>query len=107
MSEERLPNIHPGEVLREEFLAPLEMTVYRLAKETGLSQIHLHEIIKGKRSITAATALRLARYMGTTARFWMNLQASYDLEEAEQQLGDALARIRPREPAEEVAAAPQ
>jgi addiction module HigA family antidote len=77
----KLRNIHPGEVLREEFLMPLEISAYRLAKDTAIPQTRISEIIKGNRRITADTALRLSRYFGTTAKFWLGLQDDYDLEE--------------------------
>jgi len=77
----KLPNIHPGEILKEEFLVPMNISAYRLSKETGLSQIRISEIIRGKRSITADTALRLSFFFGTSAEFWMNLQTAFDLEE--------------------------
>ncbi len=77
----RLKNIHPGEVLLEEFLIPLEITAYRLSKETHIPQTRISEIVKGNRSITADTALRLSHYFGTTAKFWLSLQDDYDLEE--------------------------
>jgi addiction module HigA family antidote len=77
----RLKNIHPGEVLREEFLRPLNITAYRLAKDTGIPQTRISEITKGNRRITAATALRLAKYLGTSAKFWLGLQDDFDLEE--------------------------
>jgi addiction module HigA family antidote len=91
----RLPNIHPGKILEEEFLEPMHITPYRLSKATGLTQTHIGEIIKGKRSITATTALRLGAFFGTTPKFWLNLQASYDLEEEEGKLKDQLGQIRP------------
>jgi addiction module HigA family antidote len=71
---ERLPNIHPGEVLKEEFLNPMGISAYRLAKDTGIPQTRISEIIKGKRRVTADTALRLAKYFGMSARFWLGLQ---------------------------------
>ena len=77
----RLNNIHPGEVLREEFVVPLEITPYRLAKAIGVQQTRLSEILKGKRSITPDTAIRLGRYFMVTPQFWLNLQQMYDLEE--------------------------
>ena len=76
---EKLNNIHPGEILLEEFLIPLEITAYRLAKETKISSTRISEIIKKKRSITIDTALRLAKYFGTTPDFWLGLQMEYDL----------------------------
>jgi antitoxin HigA-1 len=77
----RLANIHPGEILINEFLNPLEVTVYRLSKDTDIPQTQISQIIKGKRRITADTALRLASYFGTTANFWLGLQDDYDIEE--------------------------
>jgi addiction module HigA family antidote len=77
----KLKNIHPGEVLKEEFLLPLNITAYRLAKDTGIPQTRISEITKGNRRITAATALRLAKYLGTSAKFWLGLQDDFDLEE--------------------------
>ena len=78
---ERLANIHPGEILSEEFLRPLKITAYKLSKDTDIPQTRISQIIKGKRRITADTALRLASYFGTTAKFWLGLQNDYDLEE--------------------------
>ena len=78
---EQLPNIHPGEVLQEEFLIPLELSAYRLSKEIGIPQTRVSEIIKGRRRITADTALRLSYYFGTSAKFWLGLQDDYDIEE--------------------------
>ncbi|MFH7025902.1 MAG: HigA family addiction module antitoxin [Heteroscytonema crispum UTEX LB 1556] len=78
----RLPNIHPGEILQLEFLEPLNITPYRLSKDIGVPQTRISEIISGKRSITADTALRLSRYFGNSAQFWLNLQTQYDLREA-------------------------
>jgi antitoxin HigA-1 len=80
---ERLPNIHPGEVLKEEFLVPMGISAYRLAKDTGIPQTRISEIIRGRRRVTADTALRLAKYFGTSARFWLGLQADFDIEEEE------------------------
>ena len=77
-----LKNIHPGEVLREEFLDPMGISVYRLSMETGLSQTRLGQIIKGKRSVTAETAIKIGKFFDVAAEFWMNLQSLYDLEEA-------------------------
>jgi addiction module HigA family antidote len=78
-----LRNIHPGEVLKEEFLEPMGITVYRLSKETGLSQTRISQIVKGERSITAETALKLGKFFDVPPEFWMNLQALYDIEEAQ------------------------
>ncbi len=77
----KLNNIHPGEILKEEFLIPLKVTAYRLSKETFLPQTRISKIVKGQRRITANTALRLSKYFGTTAKFWLGLQDDYDLEE--------------------------
>lgn len=77
----KLENIHPGEILKEEFLVPMKITAYRLSKETFIPQTRISEIIKKKRRITADTALRLSKYFGTTAKFWLGLQDDYDLEE--------------------------
>lgn len=92
---ERLPNIHPGEVLLEEFLKPMGISQYRLAKVIGVPAMRISEICAGKRTVTADTALRLARAFGTTAGFWLGLQADYDTEEAERIAGDSLKRIIP------------
>ena len=78
-----LKNIHPGEVLKKDFLGPMGISVYRLAKETGLLQTRIGQIIKGERSITAETAVKLGKFFGVPAEFWMNLQALYDIEEAQ------------------------
>ena len=76
-----LPNIHPGEVLKEEFLNPMEISAYKLSKETGLSETRISQIVHGKRSVTAETAYILSLFFGTSADFWLNLQNNYDLEE--------------------------
>ena len=83
ITDERLPNIHPGEVLKEEFLSPMNVSAYRLAKEIHVPETRISEIIHGKRAVTADTALRFAKFFGTTAEFWLNLQNLYDLEEEE------------------------
>lgn len=93
----RIANIHPGEVLKEEFLIPMNISVYRLAKETGLSQTRLGQIIAGKRSITAETALKLGKALRVPAQFWMTLQVLYDIEEAERALKKEIVRIQPIE----------
>ncbi len=80
---EKLPNIHPGEVLKEEFLDPMGISAYRLAKDTGIPQTRISEIIRGRRRVTADTALRLAKYFGMSARFWLGLQDDFDIEEEE------------------------
>jgi addiction module HigA family antidote len=90
----KLPNIHPGEVLREEFLEPLGISQYKLAKAINVQPIRIGEICAGRRSITADTALRLSRALGTTPGFWLGLQADYDTEEAECVSGDTLNRIQ-------------
>ncbi len=77
----RIRNIHPGEVLKEEFLKPMSLSAYRLSKDTFIPQTRVSEILKGNRRITADTALRLAKYFGTSAKFWLGLQDDYDLEE--------------------------
>ena len=77
----KLKNIHPGEILNEEFLIPLKITAYRLAKDTTMAQTRISEIIKGNRRITADTALRFSKYFGTTPKFWLGLQDDYDIEE--------------------------
>jgi antitoxin HigA-1 len=82
MMEEKLPPVHPGEILLEDFMKPLGITQYRLAKELRVYPRRVNEIVHGKRAITADTALRLARFLGTSAEVWMNLQAHYDLEVA-------------------------
>jgi addiction module HigA family antidote len=87
--------VHPGEILVEEFLGPLGVSQYRLAKEIGVPARRINEIAHGQRSITADTALRLARYLGTSERFWLNLQSRYDLELEKDRIGDALDGIRP------------
>ena len=76
---ENLKNIHPGEVLKEEFLEPLGITAYRLSKETFIPQTRISEIIKGKRRITADTALRFAKYFGSSPKFWLGLQDDFDI----------------------------
>lgn len=90
---ERLPNIHPGEVLQEEFLTPLHITAYRLAKETKIPQTRISEIIRRKRGITADTALRLSKYFGNSPQFWLGLQNDYDLEEEKQLIEKELEDI--------------
>ena len=92
MASRKLPPVHPGEILREEFLFPLGANQYRLAKETSVPARRINEIVRGSRSISADTALRLARYFGTSERFWLNLQARYDLEVEKDRLGNRLKR---------------
>jgi len=94
----KLPNIHPGEVLREEFLIPIGISAYRLAKDTGLPHSRVSDLLAGRRGVSADTALRLARYFGTTPDFWLNLQTAYALEEADREHGTEIRdRIRPVE----------
>ena len=98
MARKRFPPIHPGEVLLEEFLKPLRVTQYRLAKDISVPPRRINEIVLGKRAITADTALRLARYFGTTEQFWLNLQTRYELEVERDRLGDRLNKevaVRP------------
>ncbi len=90
----RIPNIHPGEILLEDFLKPMNITAYRLAKETRLDQTRISEIIKGKRGISTDTALRLAKFFGNSPEFWMNAQLHYDLEEKKRTLAGELAKIK-------------
>ncbi|MCR5507326.1 MAG: HigA family addiction module antidote protein [Lachnospiraceae bacterium] len=78
-----LNNIHPGEILKEEFLDPMNISAYSLAKEIGIPQSRISSIIRGKRAVTADTAIRLSRFFGTTPDFWLNLQCMYDIEEEE------------------------
>jgi addiction module HigA family antidote len=96
MTEERVyPPMHPGRVLELEFLEPLEMTPYALAKAIGVDPPRIYEIVKGRRTISAATALRLGRYFGTSAEFWLNLQSHYELEVEEERSGESIAKIQP------------
>ena len=88
----RLAPVHPGEILREDVLGPLELSANGLARELRVPVTRVNEILHGRRSITADTALRLARYLGTTAQFWMNLQTSYDLKMAQRDRGKEIAR---------------
>jgi addiction module HigA family antidote len=77
----KLKNVHPGEILKEEFLIPLEISAYRLSKDIGIPQTRISEIIKGNRGVSADTALRLSKYFGNSAKFWLGLQNDFDLEE--------------------------
>lgn len=90
MAQDKIPPIHPGEILLEEFLQPLNLSQYRLAKDISVPPRRINEIVHGKRAITADTALRLARYFETTDRFWINLQTRYDLEIEKDRLGEKL-----------------
>ncbi len=93
----RLPPVHPGEILREDFLGPPGLSVYALAQALKVPRSRLHDIVRGRRAVTADTALRLARYFGTSAGFWMNLQTRHDLDVAERSLQDRIKRdVAPR-----------
>ncbi|OAB31520.1 addiction module antidote protein, HigA family [Flavobacterium fryxellicola] len=91
---EKLKNIHPGEILLEEFLIPLEITAYRLAKDLKIPQTRISEIIKGNRRITADTALRLSQYFGNSAKFWLGLQDDFDIEEEQENKAQELQSIK-------------
>jgi addiction module HigA family antidote len=93
----RLPPIHPGEVLREEFLVPLKLTPYALARACNVPRTRIERLAREETPITADTALRLARYFGTTAEFWMGMQAQYDLERAQDAAAATLRKIKPRQ----------
>ena len=88
--KKKMPPIHPGEILAEDFLIPLGISQYRLAKDISVPARRINEIVHGQRSVTADTALRLGRYFKMPPQFWLNLQAHYDLEEAEDRIGDKL-----------------
>jgi addiction module HigA family antidote len=90
---ERLPNIHPGEILKEEFLDPFKVSAYKLSKEIKIPQTRISQIIKGKRRITADTALRLSEFFGNSAQFWMGIQDDYDLEEERIKIEEELKLI--------------
>lgn len=97
MTKKTVPPIHPGEILREEFLLPMGVSQYRLAKEIGVPARRINEIVHGKRAVSADTALRLSRYFGTSERFWINLQGRYDIEVEKDLLADRLDHeVRPR-----------
>ncbi|MBI1192781.1 MAG: HigA family addiction module antidote protein [Bacteroidetes bacterium] len=93
----KLSNIHPGEVLKEEFLLPLGITAYRLSKDTFIPQTRISEILKGNRRVTADTALRLARYFGTSPKFWLSLQDDFDLEEEMRLKAGEFQGIKPQQ----------
>ena len=96
-SGRRLPPVHPGVILRDEFLKPMELSVYRLARDIKVSRPRLNEIVLGRRAVTTDTALRLARYFGTTPEFWINLQARYDLDVAQRTVRPKIDReVAPR-----------
>ena len=90
----KLKNIHPGEILKEEFLLPLNITAYKLCKDIDIPQTRISEILKGKRSISADTALRLSKYFGNTPNFWLGLQNDFDIEEELQIKGDQIKMIK-------------
>jgi addiction module HigA family antidote len=92
MSEIKTPPVHPGEILLEDFLKPLRISQYRLAKEINVYPRRINEIVRGKRGISAETALRLAQFFGTSPEVWLNLQAHYDLELARDQLEERIKR---------------
>ena len=94
----KLPPIHPGEILNEEFLLPLNVTQYRLAKAIGVDARRIHAIVHGERSITAETALLFSRFFGNSAGFWMGLQSQYDLEVAEDSLSERLSAVAAHSP---------
>lgn len=96
----RLPPVHPGEILREDLLKPLGISINRLGRDLRVPVTRMSEIVNGRRGISADTALRLARYFATTPEFWMNLQAAYDLDSAQRVSSDRIVRdVRPREAA--------
>jgi addiction module HigA family antidote len=90
----KIKNIHPGEILLEEFLLPLEISAYKLSKDIGIPQTRISEIIKGNRRITADTALRLSKYFGNSAKFWLGLQDDFDIEEEKNNKQNVLATIK-------------
>ncbi len=92
MPSRKLSPVHPGEILLEKFIKPLGITQYRVAKDVSVPPRRINEIVHGQRSVTADTALRLSRYFGTSDRFWLNLQARYDLETEKDHLGDRLKK---------------
>ena len=97
MTDDRLPPVHPGEVLREDFLRPMGISQYALAKAIGVPPQRVLEIVHGRRAVTADTALRLGRYFGVEPQLWLNLQTRHDLDRAEDALGDRLEReVTPR-----------
>ncbi len=93
--ESLMPPVHPGEILAEDYLDPLGLTQHRLAVEIGVPPRRINEIVHGKRGISADTALRLARFFGTSERFWLNLRSRYDLERQKDRLAGVLDRIHP------------
>jgi antitoxin HigA-1 len=98
----KLKPIHPGEQLLQEFMIPLELSSNALARALAVTPARINEIVRGRRGISADTALRLARFFGTSHQFWLNLQANYDVQRAEDEAGPKIAKIKPHEPIEEV-----
>ncbi len=94
MAKRKIAPVHPGEILIEDFLKPLAITQYRLAKAVGVPQRRIGEIVQGKRAISADTAIRLGHALGTSAQFWLNLQSRYELERASDEIGVAARRIQ-------------
>jgi antitoxin HigA-1 len=92
----KLPPVHPGDILKNDFLEPMVLSANRLAKEIGVAAPTVNEIVRGKKSVTAEMALRLARYFNTTPALWMNLQMQYDIEVAEKKIGRMVGKIAPR-----------
>ena len=90
MNKEKMFPIHPGEILQEDFLIPMGISQYRLSKDISVPPRRINEIVHGKRAVSANTALRLSKYFGTSERFWLNIQAKYDLEVEKDKLGDRL-----------------
>jgi len=100
--EERLPPIHPGEVLLEDFMKPMGLSQYRLAKDIGVPALRISQIVNGKRAVTVDTAMRLARYFGTSAMVWLRLQVRYELEVAEEKMREKINReVKVRQSLEE------
>ena len=95
---EMIPNITPGEILNEEFLKPMQITAYRLAQDTGMPATRISQILKGRRRITADTALRLSAYFGNSAEFWMGIQDEYELRAEQERLEDELQKIPRAQP---------
>ena len=91
--EERIKPIHPGEILQEDFLTPMNISAYKLAKETFMDQTRVSEILRGKRSVTIDTALRLSKFFGTSPEFWVNIQTQYDMEMKEAEISEELNKI--------------
>lgn len=91
--EERIKPIHPGEILQEDFLTPMNISAYQLAKETFMDQTRVSEILRGKRSVTIDTALRLSKFFGTSPEFWVNIQTQYDMEMKEAEISEELNKI--------------